>query len=134
MVDASILARFILREEGWEKARDLLASSTAVTVDHALKEVLNAIWKAVRRGLIGHREAREKARALTILVEKGVVTVEPEDSVLTDAFRLALETGITVYDALYVALALAKKATLATCDARQAEAARQVGVNTRLLA
>ncbi len=132
MVDASILARFILREEGWEKARDLLASDTVVTVDHALKEVLNAIWKAVRRRLIGYSEAREKARALTMLVERGVVVIEPEEAVLIDAFGLALETGITVYDALYIALALAKKAALATCDARQAEAAREVGVETRL--
>ncbi len=43
VVDASALAKYILREEGWEKVYTLLASDYVVTVDHALKEVLNAV-------------------------------------------------------------------------------------------
>ncbi len=44
VVDASTLAKVLLQEEGWEEVE--LTTKTA-TLDHALIEVLNAVWKAV---------------------------------------------------------------------------------------
>ena len=40
---------------------------------------------------------------------------------------MALKTGITVYDALYIALAVEKKLLLATLDERQAKTAQALG-------
>ncbi len=133
VVDASLIAKLVLREEGWEKVLELLKREEAYTVDHALKEVLNAVWKACRlRGLISRREAEEKLRVLEVLAEK-VIVVEEESRYLRDAFRIALETGLTLYDSLYVAQAAAKRATLATSDARQAKGAREAGVEATLI-
>ncbi len=132
VVDASLTAKLVLREEGWERVLELLRREEAYTVDHALKEVLNAVWKACRpRRLISMEEAQEKLRILELLAEK-VVIVEEETRYLREAFRIALETGLTLYDSLYVAQAAAKRATIATSDAKQAEAARQAGVEVLL--
>ncbi len=123
------------REEGWRSVTRHLAAEDSVTVDHALKEVLNAIWKAVRlRSLIDPELAYEKHRALKLLVEKGVVVVEPEETYLDDAFRIAMEAGLTVYDALYLAQARRRRARLLTCNTRQAKTARKLGIDTVLLA
>ena len=133
VADASIIAKLVLREEGWEKVAELLAREDAVTVDHALKEVLNAIWKAYRlRHLITRDEAEEKRAALERLAGR-VVEVEPEERYLPEAFRIALDTGITVYDALYIAQARAKKAKLATSDAKQARIASSLGIDAILI-
>jgi len=135
VVDASALAKLILREEGWESVTKHLAAEESITVDHALKEVLNAVWKAARlRGLIDPGLAYEKHRALMLLVEKGVVHVEPEEAYLDDAFRIAMEAGLTVYDSLYLAQAGRRQAKLLTCDTRQAKAAEEQGIDVVLLA
>ena len=46
---------------------------------------------------------------------------------MDDAFTIALEEGVTVYDALYIAQARVKGG-LATADAAQAEVAEKLGV------
>ena len=45
-VDASVIVAFVLEEPGWENYIDIL--EYCFTVDHAVKEVLNAIWKSYR--------------------------------------------------------------------------------------
>jgi len=42
VIDASALAKFILREENWEKVYEIL-STEVVSVDHVVKEVANTI-------------------------------------------------------------------------------------------
>ncbi len=134
VVDASALAKLLLREEGWRLVHRSLSREQAVTVDHALKEVLNAVWKAARlRGLIPRRLALEKEALLHTMVEKGVLRVEDERHYLRDAFRIALDTGLTVYDSLYIAQAKTHQAPLLTSDTRQAEAAASLGVKPMLI-
>jgi len=134
VVDASALAKLLLREEGWRLVHQSLAEEQAMTVDHALKEVLNAVWKAARIcGLIPRRLALEKEALLHTMVERGVLRVEDERRYLREAFRIALDTGLTVYDSLYIAQAMAHRAPLLTCDTRQAEAAASLGVEPKLI-
>jgi len=42
VVDASILAKLVLKEYGWRRVYELLLSEV-VLLDHAVKEVANAI-------------------------------------------------------------------------------------------
>ena len=129
VVDASALAKYVLRERGWESVGEWLLREEPVTLDQAVKEVLNAVWKhATVLGSFGVDVARERAEALRELVEEGVVRVEGEGAYAWEAFRLALELGVTVYDALYIAQARRLGAPLLTADRRQAEAARRAGV------
>jgi len=44
VIDSSALAKFILREKGWEHVRDILRERPR-TLYLAVKEVANAIWR-----------------------------------------------------------------------------------------
>jgi len=50
VVDASVVVAFVLEEPGWENYIDIL--EYCFIVDHAVKEVLNAIWKSYRNGVL----------------------------------------------------------------------------------
>ncbi|BES81745.1 type II toxin-antitoxin system VapC family toxin [Pyrodictium abyssi] len=134
VVDASALAKYVLKEEGWRGIARYLVAERSVTLDHALKETLNAVWKAaVIHRVISRTVALEKYRVLTRLVEGRVITVEDEEAYLEKALEIAIDTGLTVYDALYVAQAASHRARLLTCDRKQAEAAEKLGINTILV-
>ena len=134
VVDSSSLAKFILREEGWEKIEAILAEDRAVTLELALTEVLNAIWRhAVLLGSFPLDVAREKIEVLVELVESGVLEVVEQRGHLRDAFEIAATQKVTVYDALFIALAASTRATLVASDARQAEVAESLGVNVKLV-
>jgi predicted nucleic acid-binding protein len=59
---------------------------------------------------------------------RGVVVVESEKAYLEDAFSTALQTGITIYDSLYIAQAMKRKAKLLTSDDRQVRVAQRLGL------
>lgn len=128
VVDASLLAAFIRKEPGWERLAEYL--KLCVTIDLALKEVLNAVWKDVAvRKTMGIDIAAQLMEILFSMV--GVnIDVEPEIKYLPKAFEIALKTGVTVYDALYIALGMERKLPLATLDEKQAKAAQALGVKT----
>lgn len=126
MVDASALAAFILKEPGWERLARYIKQS--VSVDMVAKEVANTIWKAHIRGLVAADVAERLFYILSSLLEKNV-RLEPESAYLPDAFRIAVAHRITVYDALYLAVAQKRGAALLTLDAQQREAAKRLGVD-----
>ncbi|WP_338253023.1 type II toxin-antitoxin system VapC family toxin [Pyrodictium abyssi] len=132
MLDASFIAKILLEEEGSEKARRLLRDwilrdEGLVTVDLAFSEVLNALWKhAAVLGDLEPGEALEAAKDLTRVWR--LLDVSMAAGLAVEALRLALEEGITAYDALYLALALKRRTSLATFDTRLAETARKRGV------
>jgi len=129
VVDASALAKYVLKEEGWREIRKLLEGG-AVSVDHVVKEVSNAIWR--KHAVLKLEDAEVAVRRYELLVElvrSGVVALENELKYLEKAFRIAIENEVTVYDALYVAQALELGARLLTSDRKQADAATKLGVN-----
>ena len=128
VVDSSVLAAFIRKEPGWEKLVDYVKNS--VSMDLAVKEVSNAIWKdyAVRK-LIDYETALALFKIMSQLVGVNVV-LEPEEKYIEEAFKIALKTDITVYDALYIALAKSKNLPLLTLDVKQRKTAEATGVKT----
>lgn len=99
------------------------------TLDLALKEVANALWKhAVLLGSFSREVAVEKYRVLRRLIDEKLIVVEHEDQYLGKALEIALSFNVTVYDALYIAQALEKRARLATSDERQARVAKELGI------
>lgn len=125
MVDASVLASFILKEPGWERLAELLENS--YTVDHSLKEVSNAIWRACRRKIISTEDASLRYQALKALVNINVRLID-EKELIDQAFELALEHSITIYDALYLVLALRLNKPLLTLDQVQMKVAEKLGI------
>ncbi len=134
MVDASAIVKYVLREDGWEKVSWYVRTRRPLaSVDHLLKEVGNAIWKHARvRRVISVDLAVELYERFIRLVETGVIVLEPETAYLLDALRIALEHGVTLYDALYIAQAR-RKGELLTSDVRQAEAALAMNVRVHLI-
>ncbi|MEM3660800.1 MAG: hypothetical protein QXU11_10465 [Thermoproteota archaeon] len=55
MADSSAIIAFFLREEGWNELPKYIA--TTISVDHAVKEFYNAVWKAANTKRISMEEA-----------------------------------------------------------------------------
>jgi predicted nucleic acid-binding protein len=110
-----------------EKDREYAAR---VTLDLAVKELANALRKKVSGNEMSFEIA---ARIIRDVVEGKPFPVEPQEPYLVEAFEMALRNDVTVYDALFVAMAKRKGLELVTCDEKQAKAARREGVKAVLL-
>ncbi len=124
MIDSSALTAFILKEPGWRSLTNYV-----MNVDHVIKEVMNAIWRAQIRGIITREHSIKLRDILMTLIGKNIV-VEPEEKYIGKAFMIAIDNGITIYDALYIALAISRGGLpLLTLDNKQREVARRMGIN-----
>ncbi|MGB9622993.1 MAG: hypothetical protein ACPL07_04020 [Candidatus Bathyarchaeia archaeon] len=63
-------AAFILKEPGWEKLADIIVN--AITVDMAIKESMNAVWKAYKNKRISEESAKVKEKALIELAKSSL--------------------------------------------------------------
>jgi predicted nucleic acid-binding protein len=120
VVDASSIAKVVLQEEGWERVP---LSVDAATLDYSFVEVANAVWRAVLQGRVSAEGARRKAEALKLMASALVVFRAVD--YLERGLERALAERITVYDAVYIALAEDKGAALYTCDKEQYSAAKK---------
>jgi len=131
VIDASALTKFIFKEEGWSEVRKVLERG-AVSIDHIVKEVSNAIWKKCTVLKLELDDvAHKRFRLLREIVQGSVVVLEDESKYLDEAFRIAIENGISIYDSLYIAQALRLEAQLLTSDKRQAHVAERLLIPTR---
>jgi predicted nucleic acid-binding protein len=81
-------------------------------------EVANSLWKAVWKQKIDSEMA---ARSFRLVSDLQIPTISSVDLV-PRALQLAVKHHRTVYDSVYVALALRAKANLITADERLANA------------
>ncbi len=116
----------ILKEEGWEELLD--TSEFFLSLRLVVKEASNAIWKAFIMGRMTRKEANECYLILKELVSGGVLILRDQLQYLDGAMELAISRNVTIYDALYVAMARAESLPLLTLDGKQAQAARAEGV------
>ena len=120
VVDASVVVKWVLPEANRQAAIALLARVEASEVTPYVPELLfaeatNAVWKQV--ALAKRMNAGDAADAINAILESPL-RVEPMSNLMIPAFEIALGTGCTVYDAVYVALAERLDATLVTADAK----------------
>lgn len=126
VVDTSVSVKWCLpssREELVAEAEELLASSRREEVrflvpDLFWVELANALWKAVRRNEISSNNA---ASAIFFVRDLDITTL-PSIDIVPQAMDLAISHGRTVYDSLYVALAVQSKSEMITADERLANA------------
>ncbi len=134
VLDASFLVKLVLDEEGSKKALNMprlwaRSGEALATIDLALPEALNAIWKhTLKIGDLSRDEATDSVRDL--LKIWGALRVYSLKEVAEEAFRLALEEDITVYDALYIQLAKSERTGLATFDEKLSRIAAKHGITT----
>jgi predicted nucleic acid-binding protein len=125
VIDASALTCFIMMEYGYEKTAAYIKDS--ISVDHVVKEVGNAIWKAYIKNYITEDDALKRFLNL-IKLTKYVIKLINEIDLIEEADEIAIKSKIPLYDSLYIALALKEKAKLLTLDATQAQAAEKYGI------
>lgn len=135
-MDSTILVKIVVNEPGSKEAGTTAAAflkrgTSLHTLDLAIAECLNAIWKHSNL----HKDlTAEDARAAVLDLK------EVYDHLLTftarelaeDAFDIALNHNVTAYDALYIAAARKTDATLYTADRKLHEKATKI-IRSRLL-
>jgi predicted nucleic acid-binding protein len=121
VVDASVAAKWLLpgaetltREALAFQRRYTQGEFRILVPDLFWAEVGNALWNAVRRGRIT-QSVGEGAVAELLRYKFATVGSLP---LLEPAFDMATKFGRTVYDCLYVALAVESGAELITADER----------------
>lgn len=126
VIDASVAAKWFLpaaEEPLAVEASRLLAEYAKGRVQLAVPELFwaesaNILWKAARQGRCSRRTAEEAVAALRA---RNLPTTSSFD-LLEDAFSIAATFDRTVYDSLYISLALRLKAQMVTADGRLANA------------
>lgn len=129
MIDSSSLAKYVNREEGWEQVATRLREG-CVTLELAIKEAANSLWK---RAVKGELTAEQVGEVLRGLLAYRPFRLAQQEELYPDALAIAVEARITVYDALFIALARREALPLVTSDARQAEVAERLGVPVHVI-
>jgi len=132
VLDASALVKLVVEEPGSAEirriVREALARGSSINVpDIALAEALNALWK--HRVLIQDLDEegfRGAVKDLLALWRR--LAVHRSESLAPRAVEIAVERRVTVYDALYLALAESTNSTLLTFDGELKGVARSIGV------
>ncbi len=128
-IDSSVLVMYFSKEEGWEEAEKVIEQGV-VTLELAVKEVANSLWKKVLREEMAEEDA---IRIILDLASGDIIRIEDQGKYLEEAFDIAVKKRITIYDALFISLAKSRKFELVTCDRRQGRVAEEEGVKTNYL-
>ena len=99
------------------KLRRLTPLADEITIDLAIYELGNALWKGVRRGLLTREEAL-KSMGIIWDIFQNMRVIRFEELNMKEALKLAAETGLTFYDATYLHLALELGEEIITEDER----------------
>jgi predicted nucleic acid-binding protein len=129
VVDASVALKWLLPEDHCEAARRLLADGHALFApDLLFCEVGNALWKRVRRGELNSEDAESALTALGRIP----LAVQPCAPLAVSALVITCHLRRTVYDSLYLALAVQQDASFATADERLVNALKSTPLASRV--
>ncbi|HYN06711.1 MAG TPA: type II toxin-antitoxin system VapC family toxin [Vicinamibacterales bacterium] len=123
VIDASVVVKWFVPEIHSDAARRLLTlPHEYLAPDLLFAETANTIWKKVRRKELAADEGRQ------LVADMGRIAVETVScrALADDAYALANATGRTVYDSMYVALAVRLNTRALTADDRLDAALRNV--------
>ncbi|MEK6373717.1 MAG: type II toxin-antitoxin system VapC family toxin [Acidobacteriota bacterium] len=129
VVDASVAFKWFSKEVHSAAASRLFDGEAVLCAPDLIgPELGNALWKKIRRAEI------TAADAIEIIGAFGRIGVEiyPTAVLLPSALKLAVNLDCTVYDCLYLALAVAKNCALVTADQRLYSAARATALATNI--
>jgi predicted nucleic acid-binding protein len=131
VVDASVAVKWLVPESLDAEASAVLHVARAGRIrvhvpEIWLAEIASSLWKKTRRPAGNRLDVRIAAKLLES-ARRLRVTVHSHEALAVGAFGLACQSGITVYDALYAALALSRGLPLVTADDRLADRLEAVG-------
>ena len=115
VVDASVGIKWFVPEVHSEAAQRLLSESyTLLVPDLFFPEIGNILWKRVRRG----EDTAEDARQTFAEFSAVSMQVYESRSLIPTALDIAIQNDRTVYDSLYLALAILNQCSMVTADLR----------------
>lgn len=115
VVDASVATKWFVPEIHTPAALRLLHEPHELLApDLLFPEIGNTLWKKIRLGELDRDEARQVLRALRVLP----LTIQPSAALLEPALEIAIGLSRSLYDSLYVALALQQQCRMVTADRR----------------
>jgi len=119
VLDASVVVKLFFEEEHSKAAEQCVAQADELLAPDLLwAETANVIWKRQRRGDLTADAAIDIARHILALP----VAIYPSADLVSDALDLAMRLERTVYDCLYLALAVRTTSVLVTGDLRMVNA------------
>jgi predicted nucleic acid-binding protein len=115
VVDSSVAVKWFVPEALSDVAARLLEPTYDLTApDLLVPEFGNVLWKKLRRNQLLRDEALEIVAGLGEVP----LTIVASAELVAPAIEIAAAYGRTVYEALYVALAVARDCVLVTADER----------------
>ena len=130
VVDASVAVKWYIPEVDTNEAEKLLDVEYILHAPELiLPEFGNIIWKKVRRGEITTSQGRQIIEAFL----QTPIQLHPGTNLLPSAFEIADRTAQTVYDCLYLALAVALSCEMVTADERFYQAISQSPLSKNIL-
>ena len=128
VVDASVAIKWYVPEPGAAEATAILqAGRSLLAPDLLVAELGNVLWKKVRRGELSAAEGAEIANGFA---QACPVELWASGPLLQPALHIAIEFGRSVYDSLYLAVALAEGVSLVSSDERFLNALRGTPLET----
>jgi predicted nucleic acid-binding protein len=129
VIDASATIALLLNEDSVATTIEnfhALAKDAVIVPSHWAAEVGNSLVTNIRRNRL---ELHELAYAITRLEALGIV-IEPPPTFteMTAIAEMAMQAGLTYYDAAYVHMALTRQASLFTLDGKMRNAAARANV------
>jgi predicted nucleic acid-binding protein len=113
VVDASVALKWVFPEIYSDAARLLLQKNRELLApDLIWAEVGNALWKKQRKGEIDGDAAQELLRDF----RRFPIKIHPSETILDNAWSIAVDCDRSLYDCLYLALATSSACTLVTAD------------------
>jgi predicted nucleic acid-binding protein len=123
VIDASVVVKWFVPEIHSDAARRLLVlPHEYVAPDLLFAETANTIWKKIRREELTAEEGQQ------LVADIGQIAVETVScrALAEDAHALASATGRTVYDSMYIALAVRLNTRAITADGRLESALKRL--------
>ncbi len=117
VLDSSTAVKWFLPEEFSGEAGAILAGSQRGTYSFVAPDTFYAEFAhAIRKAFLGKRCSREQATIAVGSLLKIPISIEPSIELIADALVLALKTNATLYDALYVVIAIRQETQVLTAD------------------
>ena len=116
VVDTNVVAHYLLGTEPFVDETRQFWQAAGETIAPAIweAELANVVWMAIRAGVV---PAQEGPRRLDLAARLGIRSI-PSRTLWRGALARALQSGLAVYDSLFVELARRERLPLATFDQR----------------